>query len=103
MRRSIQFAAIALPAIALAAISAQAQQSGEHVTDETDGFSEYGFEQMDANGDGIVTRNEYVTYATVRDGTTVERAQELFAEAAGDDDKLTRREFVIPKKNEDGQ
>ena len=95
MRTLLRAAAFALPAIAIAAISAQAQDTpvSKHENQE---FSEYGFEAMDVDGDGILTEREFVAGAATSHGTSAERARELFAEFAGEDGKLTRVEFVTP-------
>lgn len=93
MRTLLRTAAFALPAIAIAAISAQAQDTTRHEDQE---FSEYGFEYMDTDKNGVLSEAEFVAGAATSHGTSEERARELFAEFAGEDGQLTYVEFVTP-------
>ncbi|MEE4208078.1 MAG: DUF5666 domain-containing protein [Parvularcula sp.] len=54
------------------------------------------FAALDRNGDGVVTENEYVRKTSMMANITRSEARELFAAISGEDDELTRREFLNP-------
>lgn len=70
---------------ALAAILAGAAAADDHGDK---------FAQIDANGDGVVSQEEFTTYATASGETSVEDAALQFAVIAGDDSELTSEELT---------
>jgi uncharacterized protein YdeI (BOF family) len=59
-------------------------------------FTTSEFAALDRNDDGVVTVREYVRSTSDMDNITRSEARELFAAISGDDDELTRREFLNP-------
>jgi uncharacterized protein YdeI (BOF family) len=59
-------------------------------------FNESEFAMLDANNNGVVTQREYVRRTADLENITRSEARELFAAISGDDDELTRREFLDP-------
>ena len=66
--------------------SARSQQSEEK--DE--------FDLLDRNNNGVVTQKEYVRYTAKAENITRPDARKLFDAVAGEDDRLTREEFLSP-------
>ena len=61
------------------------------------------FATMDVNTDGLVTESEFITYATTREGHTLEDASAKFASISGDDGLLSLRELqaVLSREGEE--
>ncbi len=59
------------------------------------------FAMIDDNDDGVVTRREYVTYATNVQNISRKDARRLFNAAARDNNQLTRNEFITPSDEVD--
>lgn len=51
------------------------------------------FAQIDSNGDGVISQDEFTTYATASGETTVDEAALQFAVIAGDDTEITQDEL----------
>ncbi|ADM09507.1 hypothetical protein PB2503_07207 [Parvularcula bermudensis HTCC2503] len=59
------------------------------------------FSMLDVNDNGVVTSEEYVQVTTQFDNITEDEAMSLFDLTAGDDDELSRAEFLDPENDYD--
>jgi hypothetical protein len=57
------------------------------------------FDALDRNGDGVVTRGEYVRVASEPDNITRTEARRLFNILARGDSEMTQREFLNPPRD----
>lgn len=64
--------------------------------DQMGEWSENEFALIDRNDDDVVTEREYVLYTADADNITRSEAREIFAAISGNDDELTRPEFLEP-------
>lgn len=52
------------------------------------------FAQIDSNGDGVISQDEFTTYATASGETTADEAELQFSVIAGDDAEITQEELT---------